>query len=242
MTDQNISDEYLNSFIDDQLEPSEKIQTFDAISKDEALKKRVCELRGLKVMMQQAYSQPPEYRDTNTRQRHLLPKYLQAMAACLLLLLGGVSGWFSHAWSNNAADRDMTTLLHNLQPAEAIADTRKIIVHLSNADPMRLEAVLDETEVLLNTYQREKRQIQIEVVANQRGVDLLRAGVSNYRERIGQLQLDHPNLKFMVCGQTINKLRNKGENVQLLPHTETVSTAAVQINKRLHQGWGYIRI
>lgn len=242
MSEQNISDEYLNSFIDDQLEPSEKTQTFDAISQNDTLRKRVCELRGIKMMVQQAYSQPPVYRQTSVEPRRPLQKYAQALAACLLLLLGGVSGWFSHAWSGNVSDHDLTAMLHRLQHAEAAVDTRKIIVHLSNADPMRVSAALDETEALLDTYQRGQRQIQVELIVNQRGVDLLRAGVSNYSERIGQLQLDHPNLKFMVCGQSIKKLRDKGENVQLLPYTETVTTAAAQINKRLLQGWGYVRI
>jgi len=46
MQNQNISDEYLNSFVDNQLDSAEKIQAFDAINQNETLKERVCELRG----------------------------------------------------------------------------------------------------------------------------------------------------------------------------------------------------
>lgn len=242
MNVQNISDEYLNSFIDDQLEPSETIQTFDAISQNDALKKRVCELRGLKGMMQLAYSQPPVYRQASAKQRYPSLRNYQTLTACLLLLLGGVSGWFSHAWTTGASKFAVVNLQQTAQPVDAITGARKIVIHLNDTDPTKFKDALDETEVLLDTYRRDKRQIQIEVIANQRGADLLRSRVSGYKERIGLLHRNNPNLKFIVCGQTIDKLRKNGENVQLLPHTETVPAAAAQINRRLLQGWGYISI
>ena len=117
-----------------------------------------------------------------------------------------------------------------------IADARKIILHISNSNPTRLKAALDETEGLLNNYKRANRNIQVEVIANKQGVDLLRTNFSPYKERISLMQEKYPNLSFMVCGQTINKLKNEGNKVELLPHTGVATSAADQINKRLHQG------
>ncbi|HQS57679.1 MAG: hypothetical protein B7Y56_08590 [Gallionellales bacterium 35-53-114] len=242
MKDQNISDEYLNSFVDNQLESAEKIRAYEFIKKDDTLKDRVCELSSLKEMMQHVYSCPPTRGRRSTNQPYTWSSRLQALAACLLLLLGGLSGWFSHAWSSKENGPDMATMIQSSQNATPIADTRKVIVHLSNSNPQKLKAALDETEGLLDNYKRANHQIQVEVIANKQGVDLLRANVSVHEKRINQLQQKYPNLSFLVCGKTIAKLRNEGENVQLLPHTGIATSAADQINKRLHQGWGYVRI
>lgn len=242
MKDQNISDEYLNSFVDNQLDSAEKIQAYDFIRKNDELKDRVCELSSLKEMMLHAYHQPPVYRRHSKTQLHPWPRRLQALAACLLLLLGGLSGWLTHAWSSKENSHEMTSMIQASQNTNAIADIRKVIVHLGSSNPMKLKAALDETEGLLDNYRRANRQIQVEVITNKHGVDLLRSNISTHEKRIALMQEKYPNLNFLVCGKTIGKLRKEGENVQLLPRTGVATSAADQINKRLHQGWGYVRI
>jgi intracellular sulfur oxidation DsrE/DsrF family protein len=242
MSNQDISDEFLNSFVDNQLASAEKSQAFDAISQSEALKERVCELRGLKELVQHAYSQPPVYTRSAVKQLRPWKKQLQALAACLLLLLGGVSGWMTHSWTSRQNNHEMTAIMQSIPSADAITDIRKIIFHLSTSNPTRLKAALDETEGLLENYRRANHKVQVELIANQGGVDLLRSDVSAYTNRISAMHEKYPNLNFLVCGKTIGKLKNDGENVQLLPHTGVASSAADQINKRLHEGWGYVRI
>ena len=242
MNHKNISDEYLNSYIDDQLDSDEKIQAFEFIRQNENLKERACEFRSIKEAVQHAYKQPPAYTRPAVKQQRPWKTHVQSLAACLLLLAGGVSGWLTHAWSIRDGNHDMTTMLQATQHGDAIAETRKIIVHVSNSNPVRLKAALDETEALLETYKDANRQIQVEVIANKRGVDLLRSNASAYEKRISLMQEKYPNLNFLVCGQTISKLQNEGKSVKLLPHTGVASSAADQINKRLLQGWGYVRI
>ena len=241
MHNKEISEEYLNAFVDNQLDPAEKTQAFDIIRQDEKLKERVCELRGMKEIIKQAYGQPPAYRQAPVNPLRHYSKYLQPLAACLLLLAGGATGWFTHAWSAGSHQEE-TSVLQNAPYATANAETRKVIVYLGNGNASKLKATLDETEGLLETYKRANQKIQVEVIANKRGVDLLRADVSAYKQRIGLMQANYPNLNFMVCGQTISKLRNKGESVLLIPHTGVATSSAEHINKRLSQGWGYVRI
>jgi uncharacterized protein len=242
MQNHDISDEFLNSFVDNQLDSAEKTQAFDAISQDETLKDRVCELRGLKELVQHAYSEPPIYTRSTVKQRRPWTKQLQALAACLLLLLGGISGWMTHSWTSRQNNHEMTAMLQSTPSPDAIADTRKIIFHVNTSNPTRLKAALDETEGLLENYRRGNHKVQVELIANQRGVDLLRSDVSAYTKRISVMHEKYPNLNFLVCGKTIGKLKSNGENVQLLPHTGIASSAVDQINKRLHEGWGYVRI
>jgi len=240
--DQVVSDEFLNAFVDDQLYGAEKSHAFDAIEHDDGLKERVCELRGLKERMRHAYEHPPTQGRSAVKGRRLRASHLQALAACLLLCIGGASGWFAHIWTGMGSDREMVRLLQSVQRNDVGTESQKIIVHVGSPNPVRLKTALDETESLLDSSRRSGRKLQIEIVANGGGVDLLRADVSPYAQRIGLMQEKYPNLGFIACGQTINKLRKKGVDVQLLPHTGIASSALDQITLRLKQDWVYIRV
>lgn len=244
MNNPNISIEFLNSFIDNQLDSTEKTIAFDAICQNEKTKEQVCELRDLKEMVKHAYNLAPGCNQVPCKpKRNDWTKRFQPLAACLLLLVGGVSGWLTHSWSYRDYNQNQATMQQAMQQFDSLAEeTHKVIVHVSNSNPIKLKAALDETENLLDTYRLANRNIQVELIANKQGVDLLRANVTNYKGRISLMQERYPNLSFLVCGKTINKLRSKGESVQLLPHTGIATSAADQINKRLTQGWGYIKI
>jgi intracellular sulfur oxidation DsrE/DsrF family protein len=242
MSNKNISDEYLNSYVDDQLDSAEQIQAFDIIRQDENLKARVCELRGIKEAVQYAYNEPPPYIRPAIKQLRPWTTRFQSLAACFLLCAGGVLGWLTHSWTGSDNGQDVVSMTQSSQHVDSIPEMRKVIVQVSNSNPMKIKAALDETEGLLETYKRANRQIQVEVIANKGGVDMLRSDVSSYDGRISLMQGKYPNLNFLVCGQTISKLQNEGKSVKLLPHTRVASSAADQINKRLLQGWGYVRI
>jgi uncharacterized protein len=242
MTNQNFSDEFLNAYIDDQLDLSEKLQAFAHIRQDEHLQTQICELRALKEAVQHAYPNPSVYAQRDVMPQRTWKFPMHSLAACLLLLVGVLSGWFSHASVTKGNSPVVTATQKNDQHADVIAESRKVIVHVSNSNPMKLKAALDETEVLLNTYLHEQRDLQVELIANKHGVDLMRTNVTSYEKRILSMQQKYPNLKFLVCGKTIAKLQAQGKSTSLLPQTSIATSAADQINMRLKQGWGYIRI
>lgn len=240
--DQGVSDEFLNAFVDDQLEEAEKGHTFDVIENDEALKERVCELRGLKERVRHAYEHPPVRGRKVVKGWRWRASHLQALAACLLLCIGVASGWLAHGWTGMGGDREMTRLLQSVQRSDVGAEPQKFIIHVGSSNPVRLKTALDETEGLMDSYRRSNRKLQVEIVANGGGVDLLRADVSPYARRIGLMQEKYPDLGFMACGQTIKKLQEKGVNVQLLPYAGVASSALEQITLRLKENWVYIKV
>ena len=56
---QEFSDEFLNAFLDNQLTLEEKDRAYLRISQDEALNRRVCELRKIQDMVRLSYQNPP---------------------------------------------------------------------------------------------------------------------------------------------------------------------------------------
>ncbi len=238
-----VSDELLNSFVDNELAADEKSELFDSIDRDEALKARVCELRGLKEMVQHAYRQPATGRTVNLPKRHDWSRYAQTLAASLLLLLlGGVSGWAVSAKHDATKYHKILSLLQIIQNNDIQKEPGKIIVQVSDANPLRLKTALDETESLLQSYLQANQKLKIEIIANGGGLDLLRSDVTPYKARIGMMQAKYPNLDVVGCSQSINALLKKGVAVQLLPNIRTASSALDEINMRLQQGWDYVRV
>ncbi len=86
------------------------------------------------------------------------------------------------------------------------------------------------------------RTIEVELVANRGGLKMLRSDTSPHADRIARLRAEHPNLALIACGQTIERLRDSGVEVRLLPGTRVVSSALDQIVTRMSEGWNYVRI
>lgn len=240
--DQTISDEFLNAFVDDQLDPAEKSRAFELIEQDETLKARVCELRGLKARVQHAYLNPPPPPRSATKRWLSGAPYHQALAAGLLLAIGSISGWFAHNWTGYVSDRELMHLLQAVQRNDIGADPRKLVIHVGTSNPVRLATALDEAENLLASSRNANRPMQVEIIANGGGLELLRADVSPYARRIGLMREKYPTLDLMACGQTLRNLRAKGVDVRLLPNTGVASSALDEITLRLRQGWGYIKV
>ncbi len=247
MKPQHISDELLNSFVDGELAPHETGEMFITIGRDDALKERVCELRGLKEMVMHAYHMPPDNKISPNKRPGAwqIPRFqnLPRLATCMLMLLLGLgSGWVMFGGSHSMGDPKLMRLFETAQGSQLIEKSGNIIVHVSNSNPVRLKTALDETESLLSLYKRENRHVNVEILANGSGMDLLRSDVSPYAKRIAMMKAKYPNLDLLACQQTIMKLQKQGINVKLLPHTGSTHSAVEEIDKRLHQGWDYVRV
>jgi intracellular sulfur oxidation DsrE/DsrF family protein len=244
MGNKNVSDELLNAFLDNELADTDRSKLFQAFEQDETLKTRACELHNLKELLQHAYPATPAPASRPVKHQHIWRRmYIQGVAASLMLLLfGGSSGWILSADATSKSYPRVTHLIQTIQNNNIAGEPDKIIVQVSNSNPVRLKAALDESENLLETYQATKRPLQLEVIANGGGLDLLRAGISPYESRLAKMRAKYQNLHFYACNLTINALQNKGVKVRLLPDTGIATSAFDEINNRVRQGWDYVRV
>ncbi len=231
--EQKFSDEFINAFVDDQLTPEEKAQVYARLAGDEMLSRQICELRKTRDLVQLAYKQPPlPARGMATLSAGR--KVGLCLAAGLMLLIGGVGGWFLHQPPGQAIAVAQKT------PAD---DTpAKVLFHVSDGRADRLKNALDDVEELLKHYRRSNQTARVEVVANGEGLGLLLAGISPYAERVQQMQRDYHSLTFVACQNTIERYQQElGFTVKLLPGVVTIDSGVAQIMRRQHQGWAYIQ-
>lgn len=221
-----ISDEELNAFVDDELDAADRERVLAAVATDGALAQRACALRLTKEHVRHAYAEPP------AAPSHARPTPAwRALATALLVAGAALAGW-------TARDR----ALESASPASRHADSGHVILHLADREAARAETVLDDAEGLLLAARESGRPMVVELVANAGGLDLLRAGVSPHADRIARLRAEHANFTLIACGQTIERLRERGIEVRLLPGTRVASSALDQIVTRMGQGWSYVRI
>lgn len=239
-----VSDETLNAFIDGELDVVESETLIARMREDKELAQRVCALRHLQSMVRVAYAAPPAAAGRASRAvpRRRLVQY--SAVASLILMLGLGGGWALRGLEPQAVAVLPAVVSSGYQVVSLAreADPNRVMLHLDSAAPEKMVAVLDQAERLLTQAEQHGRTMQLEVVANSGGLDLMRAGVSPHAERIALLKRRHANLQWVACGQSIARFKSEGQQVVLLPATRTAPTAIGEIVTRLQQGWTYVRV
>ncbi len=229
------SEEFISAFVDDELTPEEKAQAYAQLGDDEALNRQVCELRKVRDLVQLAYKEPPipaKGMATFAGAR----KFGLGVAAGLMLLIGGITGWILHAplVNQNSSVAQTTTG----------ADTQaKVLFHVSDGQTEHLKTVLDDVEDLMKYYRHSHQKARVEVITNGEGLNLLLTGISPYAERIQKMQKEYHGLTFVACQNTIDRYQQElGLTVKLLPGVVTIDSGVAQIMRRQHQGWAYLQV
>ncbi len=238
-----ISQEQLNAFIDGELDLVEKDRLFVALEKDPELAHQLCALRAVKEMVSHGYAEPPPAYQKNMARQFGASHYL---ATGMVLVLGLAIGWFGRDWNNSQRPAQPTRNQAEMQRSVSLAgiksDTRKIVLHVDSGQPVKLKTLLDDVDYLLQHQRVMGQPVQVEVIANNYGLDLLRADVTPYAARIEKLARQHTNISFVACGQTMRRLSKEGVKVKLLPETRVAPTAIGEIINRLQHGWTYIKV
>lgn len=239
-----VSDEILHAFVDGELGIAESEALIARMREDRELEQRVCALRGLQTMVRLAYAVPPEAAGRPSR-RAPRRQRLQRYAVGSLILLAGLSGgWVLRDAVPEAGSVPGLSVSGGYQTASLAreADPNRVMLHLDSAAPAKMLQVLDQAERLLDQAETEGRAMQLEIIANSRGIDLLRAGHSPHAARIARMRQRHANLHWVACGQSIARFTGEGQTVELLPATRIAPTAIGEIVTRLQQGWTYVRV
>ncbi|HUW98705.1 MAG TPA: hypothetical protein VMV40_07700 [Acidiferrobacter sp.] len=230
-----LSDEFLNAFVDNQIDADEKGRAYPLINADEELNRKVCELRKVSDLVRLAYNAPPAHPVSRWRTDDF-KRRLRPLAAPAVLIIGVALGWSLRAlWLPARAGHEATTI------AATRGLTTKVLFHLDNGDRAHMRQVLQEAQQLLARYQADHRSAKVEILADGPGLALLRQRLSPFAAQIAALQIRYPNLIFAACQDTINRLVERdGIEPHLLPQAIIVPSAIAEIVRLQHHGWTYI--
>jgi intracellular sulfur oxidation DsrE/DsrF family protein len=239
-----VSDETLHAFVDGELDVADSERLIARMRTDKELAQRVCSLRSLQSMVRLAYAEPPMVggrAPVAAPRRQLIQR---CAFGCLFLLVGLSGGWVLRGLEPQTQATAPVAIPGGYQAVSLahVADPNRVMLHLDTGTPDKMLAVLDQAERLLSEAEQQGETMQLEIIANSRGINLLRTGVSPHAERIAHMKQRHVNLHWVACGQSIARFTQDGEQIVLLPNTRTAPTAIGEIVTRLQQGWTYVRV
>jgi intracellular sulfur oxidation DsrE/DsrF family protein len=230
-----ISFEELNAFIDGELDLGASARVLAAIDADETLKRQSCELRALRDVVRHAYD--IKRISAKARGSAVSGKWRHGIAAGLLAL-GIGAGWLGHAIYQ---DDDQLTWerLAQIQPH---GDSRQLVLHVGDSNLVRFENTIEEARDMLEAARTRGQRIELEILANGPGLDMLRVETTPVAKKLALLQAEFPHLALVACGQGMARLQVQGADTRLLPGVATTDSALNEIVRRMHKGWAYLRV
>jgi intracellular sulfur oxidation DsrE/DsrF family protein len=233
-----ISEEQLNALLDHELDAEERTRVLLAINQNPALQARYSELQRLKNLVATAYRDVPLARPSKDKRWHPVNHYLVGTASAALVLLGILIGWSISAYVNDASDLNF----HYVEKLDtSIVTGDKILLHINTNDANRVRASLQWAENLLKYSHTNHTHLDLEIVVNAEGLNILRAG-SPYAHKIATLTKEYKNIKFLACGVAKqNATLRENKTIKLLPQAKDIPAALDQIVNRLQEGWTYLR-
>ncbi len=234
------SDEMINAYADGELGGSEKADFERALQQDPQLQQALDEKMLIKARVKAAYAGIEMPQDRHAKGLN----YSALMYACLLVV-AFLGGWTSSDLLVSPS-LDTASLANNDTNTGVNIGTEtpgKFILHIGDHDLVKFNALLDRAESIITRYQDDMQLIELEVVANAAGLDLLRESGSPYAQRVKQISKDYPNIRFIACSNAIERFREKeGVEPDFIPVVQKGPTALDQVVKRMNQGWTYIKI
>jgi len=230
--DEQISEEQLNAFVDGELDPEEKSRLFNESEHSAELDQRLCQQRKLKELVKHAYIDvpPPKYEaSSQLAQSGFLGR---SLVAGVMLVLGLSGGFVVHNYFDQRSDL-MTVAVS--EPEEI----QNYLLHVVSGEPEQMLAALEQARYLLESAGEDEFR-QVEIIANEQGLNLLRSDVTPFAEQITALQ--DSNVVFYACSKTIQRLEEKGVKVELVPYANPDYTALDRVVTRMQAGWKYEKI
>lgn len=245
MDGRNFTDEELNLFIDEQLDTEELHQIHDAMLQDTGLRERICQLKAVRELVGIAYQNPPVPPNADQHQVKDSTLAWRSLAASLVLGLGVLLGWGTYELNPLRADGNAAAVdAFKFYTEQAAVDhkERKIVLHISTDDRGAVKAALDEADILIESYRKANAPLKMDIITNKSGINLLRADVSPYVNRIETMVHDN-KVSLYACERSIMKAeKREGRKMEFLPETVTSKSARELIPERLKQGWVYIKV
>lgn len=233
------ADDEIHRFVDGELSGEARRRMLERLETDPDVVARVHDYRTVNDALKHAFDgvRPPPNRRTRPARGVNLRR--AAAAALLFLPIGFVAGWMAQS-AGGSGHKALASLEDGISLPLQGTQRLNTVLHIDVDDERSLSKVLDRAEAILDAY--DKQGIQVEVVANASGLNLLREGGSPVAERVKAMMQAHQNLTFVACMNAIKRFQEKGIDVQLIGRTHSGETAIDHIVQRLQEGWTYIKI
>ena len=122
------------------------------------------------------------------------------------------------------------------------AEKHKLALQISDNDPAKMNAVLNVAANVSKYYSDKCEEIEIDVVAFNAGLHMLRDDTSPVKPRLKSFKEGMPNVSFMACENTLEAMtRSEGKEPPLVDNAERVKAGVVTLIELGEKGWTIVR-
>ncbi|MBM3567138.1 MAG: hypothetical protein FJX46_00110 [Alphaproteobacteria bacterium] len=126
--------------------------------------------------------------------------------------------------------------------AEHAGKSHKLALQVSDNDPAKMNAVLNVAANVSKHYSNLGHEVEIEIVAFNAGLHMLREDTSPVKERLANFTKSMSNVTFDACMNTVeNMTKIEGKPVPLLSFAKKVPAGVVTLIELGEHGWTIVR-
>jgi len=127
-------------------------------------------------------------------------------------------------------------------PVLAGEKAHRLALQISDDSPQKMNTVLNVAANMSRYYSAKGEEIEIEIIAFNKGLHMLRTDTSPVKKRIGDFSKSMTNVSFKACGNTIKGMTKKeGKTPPIFAFAEVVPAGVVQLMERHEAGWAIVR-
>jgi intracellular sulfur oxidation DsrE/DsrF family protein len=121
-------------------------------------------------------------------------------------------------------------------------DVHRVVIQVSDNDQGTFTKVLNNATNMSNYFLERGEDYEIEIVAYNAGLHMLRPDTSPVLERIQSFTDSVPNVTISACGNTIKGMSKKaGKDIEIVANARVVPGGVIRLMELSDQGYFMIR-
>jgi intracellular sulfur oxidation DsrE/DsrF family protein len=121
-------------------------------------------------------------------------------------------------------------------------EKHRLALQISDNDPVKMNAVLNVAANVSKYYSDTGDEVEIQIVAFNAGLHMLRADKSPVLERLKSFKQGMPDVSFMACENTLTAMtKNEGKEPPLVDNATRVPAGVVTLIELGEKGWTIVR-
>ncbi|SNS60782.1 hypothetical protein [Tropicimonas sediminicola] len=121
-------------------------------------------------------------------------------------------------------------------------ETHRIVIQVSDDSPGTFTKVLNNASNMSNFFLSRGEEYEIEIVAYNAGLHMLRTDTSPVLERVESFTDSVPNVTISACGNTIKGMsKQAGNDIEIVANARVVPGGIVRLMELSDQGYFMIR-
>src|SRR6185503_68794 len=118
----------------------------------------------------------------------------------------------------------------------------RLAMQISDNDPDKMNAVLNVAANVSKYYSDKGEEIEIQIVAFNAGLHMLREDTSPVKPRISGFTKSMPNVSFKACQNTIDAMgKRENKEIPIVANAEHVPAGVVTLMELGEKGWTIVR-